>query len=36
MDFPIINLGSATPDLATEVTQPAANATYLPQSWGSM
>ncbi len=36
MNFPIINLGSATLDLATTVTQLAANITYLLQSWGSM
>lgn len=36
MNFPIINLGSATLDLANTITGLAANTTYLLQSWGSM
>ncbi|MCU1642074.1 MAG: hypothetical protein JWN03_2349 [Nocardia sp.] len=36
MNFPIINLGSATLDLASTITSTLANMTYLLQSWGSM
>lgn len=35
MNFPIINLGSATLDLASAITSVLANITYLLQSWGS-
>lgn len=36
VNFPIINLGSATLDLASTITSTLANVTYLLQSWGSM
>lgn len=36
MNFPIINLGSATLDLASTITGLLSNITYLLQSWGSM
>ncbi|MCU1642081.1 MAG: hypothetical protein JWN03_2356 [Nocardia sp.] len=36
MNFPIINLGSATLDLANTITSTLAQITYLLQAWGSM
>lgn len=35
MNFPLINLGSATLDLAETITSITAQVTYILQSWGS-